>query len=113
MNYVEFAAIFLGLQRKKIEEKNPLFAKIKRRYIFYICNMNIEDDVCNKHSINICSKGDVKIRKVKQTKSNVMVQNLKDSASAAAHLWTEYNSEKKMKVIMEYHLLQFAPFLQT
>ena len=42
-----------------------------------------------------------------------MVQNLKDSASAAAHLWNEYNSEKKMKVIMECYLLQFAPFLQT
>ena len=26
-----------------------------------------------------------------------MVQNLKDSACAAAHLWTEYNSEKKNK----------------
>ena len=53
------------------------------------------DDIYNKHSITICSKCDVKIRKVKQTKSNVMVQNLKDSASAAAHLWTECNSEKK------------------
>ena len=55
----------------------------------------------------------MKIRKVKQTKSNVMVQNLKDSVSAAAHLWTEYNSEKKMKVINECHLLQFAPFIKT
>ena len=113
MNYVEFAAIVLGLESKKIEEKNHVFAKIKKDDIFFICNINIDDDVCNKHSITICSKCDVKIRKIKQAKSKEMVHNLKDSASAAAHLWTEYYSEKKMKVIMECHPLQFAPFLQT
>ena len=51
---------------------------------FFICNINIENDVCNKHSTTICSKCDVKIRK-----------------PTAAHLWTEYNPEKKMKVKMK------------
>ena len=75
MNYVEFAAIVLGLESTKIEEKNYVFAKKKKTIYFHVCNINIEDDVCNKHSITICSKHDVKIRKVKQTKSKDMVQN--------------------------------------
>ena len=64
----------------------------------FICYINIEGDICNKHSTTICSEFDVKIRKVKQTKSKAMVQNLKDS---------------EMKLIMKCHLLQVTSFLQT
>ena len=36
MNYVEFAAIVLGLKSKKIEGNNCVFAKIKKDDIFFI-----------------------------------------------------------------------------
>ena len=81
-------------RKQKDSREKPRLCKNKKDDIFFICNINNEDDVCNKHSRTICSKCDVKIRKIKQTKtskSKVMVQNLKVSAFAAAHLWTEYN----------------------